>query len=83
MTRYPEMTKEEQELAKVVGAQMQTLRMTRELSQVELAKRTGLSQTTVTTIETGKRPPNLRTLTKIANTLGYDVNFQFVENGEF
>lgn len=82
-TRYLPMTPEEQEVATKVGAYMKAMRQHRELSQPMLAKRTDISQTTITQIETGKRPPSLRSIIKLANELGYDVSITFTENDKF
>jgi transcriptional regulator with XRE-family HTH domain len=49
------------------------LREQRGWSQPELARRAGLDDTQISTLETGKRSPNLRTLRKVAAALEVDV----------
>lgn len=82
-TRYLPMTPEEKEVATDVGTKLKLMRQHRELSQPMLSERTGISQTTITQIETGKRPPSLRSIIKLANELGYDVAITFTENDKF
>lgn len=81
--RYLPMSPEEQEVAVHVGNSLKQMRQDRELSQPMLSGRTGISQTTITQIETGKRPPSLRSIIKLANELGYDVSITFTENDKF
>ena len=82
-TRYLPMTPEEKKVATDVGTKLKLMRQHRELSQPMLSKRTDISQTTITQIETGKRPPSLRSVIKLANELGYDVSITFTENDKF
>jgi transcriptional regulator with XRE-family HTH domain len=49
------------------------LREERDWSQTELAKRAGLDPAQISTLETGKRSPNIRTLHKVAAALEVDV----------
>lgn len=51
---------------------LRELREDRLLSQQELAKRAGVSKTTVVNIETGKIRPHPATLRKLADALGVE-----------
>lgn len=44
------------------------------LSQVELARRTGLEPSAISHIETGNREPNLENLTKLSKALGVSTD---------
>lgn len=48
------------------------------ITQKELAKYTGLSQQTISFIETGKREPTLSMLIKYLNGLDIDLNDVFI-----
>lgn len=52
------------------------------LSQVELAKASGVSPATVNLIENGKRKPHPSTLKKLAIALGVDVEYLTREEGK-
>lgn len=49
------------------------------LSQLELAKRCGLAQSTIAQLETKRKDPSLSTLIKIAGALHCDVRDLFYE----
>ena len=55
---------------------LEELRIKNELTQVELAKKTGVSQPMIARIERGDqdRVPTLHTINKIFNALGYEVD---------
>lgn len=44
------------------------------LSQEELAKKLSVSQNTISQYESGKRSPHVKSLARIANTLGVNVD---------
>ena len=48
------------------------LRLRQLWSQRELARRAGVAEGTIVTIETGQRPPRLLTMSRIADALGVD-----------
>lgn len=52
-----------------IGAKIAYIRAVRNLSQKELAERTGVRQDTVSNIETGKQRPQTRTLLRLAEAL--------------
>lgn len=58
-----------QTAAEVFGERMRELREKRKLTQVEVAKRSGLPQPRVSAIERGAHVPNLLTIIRIAVAL--------------
>lgn len=52
-----------------VGGKIKELRKRRGLTTTELAKKINVSQSTISLYENGKREPDFKTITKIANTL--------------
>lgn len=57
------------ELAVHIGKTLRWLRVRREISQEELARRTSLHRTEVGMIERGQREPRLGTIVKLAGAL--------------
>lgn len=57
------------------GRRIRRVRKQKELTQEELADKTGLSQTTIGLLEVGKRRVSLKTLQKIASALGVKVKY--------
>lgn len=53
---------------------LRRIRRERGLSQVELSKRTGVAQSTISEIEKGEREAQVRTVRKLADTLGVKVD---------
>lgn len=56
-----------------LGAEIQTIRKRRGLSQEQLAELTDLDAMTIAFIEQGRREPRLKTLKRIADALGVRV----------
>src|SRR3712207_5708335 len=54
----------------VVGDQIRILRWDKRMKQGELARRAGLSQNSVSSIENGKSMPSVGTVVRIARALG-------------
>jgi transcriptional regulator with XRE-family HTH domain len=54
------------------------LRWQSDLTQAELASRSGTSQPTVAAYEAGKKQPNLRTLSGMASGAGFELYVEFV-----
>lgn len=52
------------------------LRISKGITQAQLAKLTGLSQQHISKIEKGLVDPNYATLEKIANALGYKIAWE-------
>lgn len=52
------------------------------LTQRELAKRSGVAQGDISKIERGIGNPSIRTLKKLADAMGKDVQIQFVPKGQ-
>lgn len=75
--RYADMTPEEERVVSFIGQTFKGLREERQLSQPQLAKLSGISQTTITQIETAKRPPSLRTIIRLAKFFNYDLELAF------
>ncbi len=67
------MTKGAGRVSKVMGDNVRTLRLARNLSQEELAFRAGLDRTYVSQIERGIGNPSVLILIKIADTIGVEV----------
>lgn len=55
-----------------VGKRIRVARELREMSQMDLSKKAGLSQSTIAQIEKGNKEPSLTTLRSIANGLGLE-----------
>lgn len=53
-----------------IGKRLRTLRRAHALTQAELAKKAGLSPTTIIGIERGQHEPQVRTIRKLAEALG-------------
>jgi len=56
------------------GANLQSLRELRGLTQAELGKRAGLAAASISHFETGQRMPSLESLVKLADALGVSVD---------
>ncbi len=67
------MTKRAERLFKILGDNVRTLRLGKNLSQEELAFRAGLDRTYVSQIERGVSNPSVLKLIHIADTLGVEV----------
>ena len=57
---------------------MQHLRATRNMTQEQLAKASGLNQRVISRIQTGNANPTLRTIGKLARGFGKKVEIRFV-----
>ena len=53
-------------------------RIEHHLTQHDLSVLTGINQSNLSKIESGKSSPSLKTIKKIADKLGYTINLQFV-----
>lgn len=53
-------------------------RIEQNLTQKELAKRTGINQADISKLENGTKNPSLKLLKKLANGLGMQLKIQFV-----
>lgn len=58
-----------------IGAKIKSLRKKKGLKQIELAKMAGISNTYLSDIEKGRTEPSIKTLTKIANALGVEIDW--------
>ena len=54
------------------GERLRRIRKERLLTQVELSKRTGVAQDSISSLETGKREAHAGTLRKLAEALGVE-----------
>ena len=60
----------------MLGKKIKELRLANELTIKDLSKKTGIGQSTISELETGKaKKPRIDTLVKIANVLEVDVNY--------
>jgi len=57
---------------------LKELRIKHNMAQVEVGERCGLSRTSITNIEMGNQNLSIKTLTAIADALGYEVQIKFV-----
>jgi len=55
-----------------IGQKIKSERLKKSLKQIELAKRSGISNTYLSDIEVGRTTPSIKTLMKIAEVLGID-----------
>jgi transcriptional regulator with XRE-family HTH domain len=58
---------------RLLGEQLRRLRLERELSQVQLAARAGLTYKFIGQVELGRKDPGAETLVRLANALGVPV----------
>ena len=65
----------EANLRKFLGARIKVMRTLRGLTQTELAKRLGATQSLVTNYETGRREPGIRYLLKLSRILNVSVDW--------
>ena len=63
--------------AKQIGERIRRLRMRRSMGLVELGKRTGLSASFLSQLETGRVVPTVRNLARVALTFGKDLAYFF------
>ena len=59
---------------KVVGAKIRAIRESVGLSQMELARRSGMAQESLSRVETGRRDPRLGTLQRLARGMGLSLD---------
>ena len=57
----------------MIKKKVKQLRTSRGLTKIELSRRSGLSRSEITLIESGQRQPRLSTLTKLAKGLGVSI----------
>lgn len=54
-------------------------RKSQNISQYELSKRSGISRSVISEIESGKRNVSIAKLTRLADALGTDLKIEFVK----
>jgi DNA-binding XRE family transcriptional regulator len=59
---------------RLVGARIRAVRESASLSQLELSRRSGVAQESLSRIETGRRDPRLGTLRRLAQGMGLSLN---------
>jgi DNA-binding XRE family transcriptional regulator len=59
---------------RVVGARIRAVRESVSLSQLELSRRSGIAQESLSRIETGRRDPRLGTLQRLARGMGLSLD---------
>ncbi|HKO74037.1 MAG TPA: helix-turn-helix transcriptional regulator [Gaiellaceae bacterium] len=62
-----------------IAGQVADRRKERRLSQAELAKLVGTTQSAIARLESGGRPPRIDTLLRIANALDADLHIELLE----
>ncbi len=65
--------------SKQIGERIRRLRMRRSMGLVDLGKKTGLSASFLSQLETGRVVPTVRNLARIAMTFGKDISYFFRE----
>jgi len=63
-----------------IGAKIKELRLKKNMKQIELASKAGISNTYLSDIESGRTIPSLKVLIKIANALKVDINIFLTSN---
>jgi transcriptional regulator with XRE-family HTH domain len=66
----------------LAGALVVQARLASGLSQREVARRSGVSRTTVAEIELGARDPGLETLRSVLHATGHDVDLRLVRHDD-
>lgn len=61
--------------SKIFCKRMTALRMLRNMSQVELAQRTGMTAPAISQIESGTRLPAFNSIIKIADALDFSIDY--------
>lgn len=64
----------------MIGKNVRKIRKEKGISILDLSKKTNLSKSTISDLETGKSSPTIDTLMKIADALGVDVQDFFRES---
>jgi transcriptional regulator with XRE-family HTH domain len=65
-------------LAEQLAADVSRLRLARQLSQAELARLCGTTQSAIARLERGARPPRLDTLARIATALDCSLDVELI-----
>lgn len=65
----------EEDIRKMVGAKLRIMRKLRGFSQVDLAKKIGATQSTITNVENGRRAPSLKNLVGLSKALNVSVDW--------
>ena len=66
----------------VIGERLRAVRESKQLSQGDIEKRTGLIRCYVSRVENGHTVPSLETLEKFAKAMGISLAQLFTSNGE-
>ena len=57
-------------------------RISKNLTQKQLAERTGINQADISKLENGTRNPSIKLLKRLAEGMGMDLHIEFVEKEE-
>ena len=60
--------------AKKLGENLKKIRMAKDITQIEIAKKLNVNRSFVSNIENGKTNPTLSTITSLAKALGVSTN---------
>ena len=77
---FTEKEEREMELEKQIIAATIKARENKHITQTELSKRTGLKQSAIARIESGKHLPNTGTLLRLLEPLGYTLKVVPIKN---
>jgi len=64
-----------------IGEVVRQIRFSKRITQKQLAKKIKVSQATVAHVESGRKEPSIKTLSKMLQALGLNVLF-YTEDGE-
>jgi transcriptional regulator with XRE-family HTH domain len=78
--RYEPMAKKQSISNYTLPERLKYLRMTRELTQADLAKKSKVSQSTIAQIESGRKDPSISTLKQIAEALDIELAILFASD---
>ena len=70
------------EQAELFLKKIKHLRLLEEKTQVGLSNESGITQKTISRLESGKSVPSLQTLIHLIDTLGYKVEFKVEKKGD-
>ena len=60
--------------SKKLGENLKKIRISKEITQIEIAKKLGVNRSFVSNIENGKNNPTLSTITSLARALGVSAD---------
>ena len=65
-----------------IGARIKTMRLSRDMTQADLAKAIGQSASSITMYETGKREPDFETMEALADVFNVPLNYLMFDSNK-